>query len=202
MRTLVVSRFFAQQLGGVSDACFEFGFTVRFWHSLDDSVSLLIMNNFLVFVQQILILLQFVMQWSQTCFAHSIVVRQGNAILLSRQSDFVVTTFVANWLSGVLSSTIPMLSVSQKVFNMFLILTVSFVSFKNTSLDMIRFETTVSSYGELLVGPEKKPTKLVVNCGGTVFFSYRFASDNVPVMIRTNEDISCILANFWMICQI
>ena len=89
-----------------------------------------------------------------------------------------------------------MLSVSQKVFNMFLILTVSFVSFKNTSLDMIRFETIVSSYGELLVGPEKKPTKLVVNCGGTVFFSYRFASDNVPVMIRTNEDINCILANF------
>ena len=153
---------------------FEFGFTVRFCHSFDDSVSLLIMNNFAVFAQRILILLQFVMQWSQTCFAHSIVVRQGNTILLSRQSDFVVTTYVANWLSGVLSSTTQMPSVSQKFFNMLLISSVSFVSFKKASPDMIRFETTFYSYEELLVGPVKSQPNLLLTAVGP--FSLRIAS--------------------------
>ena len=65
-----------------------------------------------------------------------------------------------------MSSTVPMLSVSQKVFNMFLILLVSFVSFKKASPDMIRFKTTFASYGELLVGPERSQPNLLLTAVG------------------------------------
>ena len=97
-------------------------------------------------------------------------------ILNTRQSNFVVLTvegcfFVSLDLSwqlifGLMPSTIPTLSVSQNVFNTFLISLVSFVSFKKTSPTMIRFETTFVSHGELLVGPERsRPNLLLIAVG-------------------------------------
>ena len=44
---------------------------------------------------------------------------------------------------------------------MFLISSVSFVSFKKASPDMIRLETTFVSYGELLVGPERSQSTIL-----------------------------------------
>ena len=49
---------------------------------------------------------------------------------------------------------------------MLLISSVSFVSFKKASPDIIRFETTFGSYGELLVGPERGQPNLLLTAVG------------------------------------